>query len=503
MPVAHRIASSLATLAAAIIASAGHADTIFVNVALATGANNGTSWADAFQGITGLQSALAASGSGDQIWVAQGTYKPTAGTTRTTSFNLKNGVEIYGGFIGAEAALAERDWIANETILSGDLLGDDGPAFAGYADNSFHIVNGSSQNSTAILDGFTVRGGNANAATPNDRGGGLLMQAASNGTIRNCKVIANRCNFGGGAGYINGSSPAFADTTFQGNLGGSFGGAFDMASNCNPSFNRCQIISNSAQRAGGIEVFGNSAPTIRNCLFRSNTATGAGSGGAMFIASSSNPVIRDCTFVGNSTSVAATGGGILTNGSNTNIANSIVWANSGPGGSMVVAHQIAHAGAGATTVQFSDVMGGFAGTGNINANPTFVDQPAGDLHLGAGSPCIDAASNPLVPAGVTIDLDGNPRFIDDPATADTGIGTPPIVDMGAYEFQPRPKTACPADLNGSGDVNGLDLATLLGVWTGAASYSPCPPFTPADLNEDCKVNGLDLALLLGAWGPCR
>lgn len=65
-----------------------------------------------------------------------------------------------------------------------------------------------------------------------------------------------------------------------------------------------------------------------------------------------------------------------------------------------------------------------------------------------------------------------------------------------------PGTPCPADLNGSGAVNGIDLALLLGAWTGAATYSPCPPFVNADLNDDCKVNGLDLALLLGAWGPC-
>jgi trimeric autotransporter adhesin len=58
----------------------------------------------------------------------------------------------------------------------------------------------------------------------------------------------------------------------------------------------------------------------------------------------------------------------------------------------------------------------------------------------------------------------------------------------------------PADLNGDGVVNGLDLALLLGAWTGAASYAPCPPHAPADPNSDCKVNGFDLALLLGAWG---
>lgn len=58
-----------------------------------------------------------------------------------------------------------------------------------------------------------------------------------------------------------------------------------------------------------------------------------------------------------------------------------------------------------------------------------------NLRLSAGSPCIDAGDNNEVPSGVTTDLDGNPRFIDDPDITDTGNGTPPIVDMGAYEFQ--------------------------------------------------------------------
>jgi hypothetical protein len=67
--------------------------------------------------------------------------------------------------------------------------------------------------------------------------------------------------------------------------------------------------------------------------------------------------------------------------------------------------------------------------------------------------------------------------------------------------QPLGQRACAAaDLNGDGIVSGLDLAMLLGAWTGAATYGPCPATLPADLNGDSHVNGLDLALLLGAWG---
>ena len=80
-----------------------------------------------------------------------------------------------------------------------------------------------------------------------------------------------------------------------------------------------------------------------------------------------------------------------------------------------------------------------------------------DLRLPSGSPCIDAADNTAVPVGITTDLDGKPRFVDDPNTTDTGNGTAPIVDMGAYELQPP----CPADINGDGSVNVLDLVELL------------------------------------------
>ena len=92
--------------------------------------------------------------------------------------------------------------------------------------------------------------------------------------------------------------------------------------------------------------------------------------------------------------------------------------------------------------------GGFGGAGNIDANPVFVNPGAHDWRLGAGSPAVDAGNNSAVPGGVTTDLAGRPRFFDDPTVPDTGAGTPPIVDMGAYEriplsvTNPSPVTAC-------------------------------------------------------------
>lgn len=156
-------------LAASLPARAG---TLYVDAALASGANDGSSWANAYQGAGGLQLALAAAGAGDQVWVADGTYRPTATATRTISFVLESGVEIYGGFAGGEASLSQRDPALNVAILSGDLAGDDGGGM--LAENSYHVVRGGGANATAILDGFTVTGGNANGAgaSDDDRGGG-------------------------------------------------------------------------------------------------------------------------------------------------------------------------------------------------------------------------------------------------------------------------------------------------------------------------------------------
>jgi hypothetical protein len=148
---------------------------------------------------------------------------------------------------------------------------------------------------------------------------------------------------------------------------------------------------------------------------------------------------------------------------------------------------------GTITVSYSNVQGGFGGTGNIDVDALFVDPAGGDLRLQPGSTCIDAGDNLAVPAGVITDLDGNPRFAHDPCTPDTGNpdGTNPPVDMGAYEFQPP----CPSDLDCSGSVDVSDLLAILSVWGSCAGC-------PEDLNGDDAVAVGDLLMVLVTWGPC-
>jgi len=131
------VAVGLALIAPGEQGSVAADGTIYYVDADATGANNGSTWPNAF---TTLQPALDAVLSGDQIWVAEGTYKPTAehgGTgARYSSFQLKNGVALYGGFDPSVGDIAwqDRDWEANPTILSGDI-GTAGNA----SDNSYHV----------------------------------------------------------------------------------------------------------------------------------------------------------------------------------------------------------------------------------------------------------------------------------------------------------------------------------------------------------------------------
>jgi hypothetical protein len=110
---------------AVLIGAQVHAQRIWHVKGDAAGANNGTNWHDAF---TDLHDALGAAKSGDEVWIARGTYTPDRGTKdRTMSFHMVSGVGLYGGFAGWETGRDDRDWKNNETILSGDLNGDDGP----------------------------------------------------------------------------------------------------------------------------------------------------------------------------------------------------------------------------------------------------------------------------------------------------------------------------------------------------------------------------------------
>jgi hypothetical protein len=438
----HRVCASL--LAILTSSSAALAGTKYVDVSLTTGANDGSSWANAFQGVDGLVAAVASAALGDDIWVADGTYKPTATSSRGSSFALLGGVRIYGGFAGGETTLDQRDVAANVAVLSGDLAGNDGAGI--FTDNSYHVVNGTGADPTAVLDGFTITGGNANGGAANqDRGGGILCVGGASPTLRNCRFVANRCTFGGGAGYVNGSSPSFLACEFVGNLGGAFGGAFDMANGVGAFFDRCYFEGNSAARAGALEIFGGSSVKVYNSLFVGNTATGSGGGGALYI-SGSGPQIRNCTILGNAAPVQGTGG-ILGASSAAAIVNCIVRDNTGISGNTGSTAQLNPSN---LNVTYSIVPPSYPGTGNVFTAPTF-DPSCGPhpYRLALGSAGVDAGNAGGFPAAVFSDLAGAPRFVDIPSVPDTGTGAGPAVDIGAFESDP--------DCNGNGTPDWCDI----------------------------------------------
>jgi hypothetical protein len=360
---------------------------------------NGQNWATPYRY---LQDALTAAVSGDEIRVAEGIYRPDqdsahpSGTgNREATFQLKNGVAIKGGYAGlGEPNPNARDIDAYETILSGDLFGNDGPNFANNGENSYHVVTGSGTNATAMLDGFTITAGNANGSSwPADRGSGMFSYQSSP-KVTNC-TFAGNCSDSGGAMYNDNSSPTLTNCTFSGNSADKGGGAMNNWQS-SPTLTNCTFSNNSAGWGGGAidnvswDEYTESSPTVTNCTFTGNSA-GWNGGGMENV--SSRPTLTNCTFSGNS----AQGGGGISNGdsSSPTVSNCILWGNAAPSGP-----QIYNDGTSSATVSYSDVQGGWPGISNINANPLFMDPAIGDYHLLLGSPCIDAGDNSAVPPSV-------------------------------------------------------------------------------------------------------
>jgi hypothetical protein len=165
-----------------------------------------------FDPYCSIQTALDAAVDGDEIWVVAGIYTPDQGPNeiagdRNSTFALKNGVALYGGFSGTEAVRDERNPATNITILSGDLAKNDGPNFTNIDENSYHIVTSFGSEDGTILNGFVISGGNADGKKI-DEGGGMYN---SHTTIKisNCIFSSNRTRGHGGAIFNFASSAEF------------------------------------------------------------------------------------------------------------------------------------------------------------------------------------------------------------------------------------------------------------------------------------------------------
>jgi len=335
-----------------LLSGAAHAAVLFVD-ADAGGMNDGSSWIDAY---TDLQSALAAAGNGDQIWVANGVYKPSVevdvdssggADPREVTFQIPSGVKLYGGFASGEGSIDNRDWVVNPTILSGDIDNNDvnldGNDIAEttadiVGDNAYHVIFTQSVSTETLLDGFIVTAGKAGdfmplGFSPNRFGGGWYNLAnppmdVSSPKMRNSRFVGNFAETSGGAFYIGSFTagtyaPTIEDCEFSGNEAVRSGGAMymlgDTATVADTLFvnNRVTIVSggNTAPGSGGAVILVASNASFSRCQFILNSATGnptgpfeGGGGGAVYASNGASltdaigasfPRFLDCGFFDN------------------------------------------------------------------------------------------------------------------------------------------------------------------------------------------------------------
>lgn len=427
---------------------------IYVNANSNAVSPDGCSWTTAYPN---LQDALAVSAAEDEIWVATGTYFPDDGTgqindNRASTFRLKNGVAVYGGFAGAETARSQRNPSINVTVLSGDI-----GALGTAIDNAYQVVSIiGSLSDVYVLDGFTISGGNSNGSS--GHGGGIYIQNASP-TLTNLVITSNQASANGAGVYVislasvrvSYSSPSFSNVVISNNTAARGGGLYTQ--NSSPVLNNVSFIGNTATSGAGggmnnqvlnastdehsipllnnVTFNGNSArggaglfnnhsyPVLTNVTFSGNTASIRG--GAV-LNEGASPTFRNVTFTGNSAPVG-TGGAIRNvinasgSSSNPQIYNSISWGNG--------SDEITSDGTGSTSVTDSIIQGGFSGMNVLSVNPLLAPLANNggftQTHaLNAGSPAIDAGG--ANSACATSDQRG--------VTRPQGSAC----DMGAYEY---------------------------------------------------------------------
>jgi parallel beta-helix repeat protein len=446
-----------------------------------------------------IQAAINAAQPGDQVVVADGVY--TGAGNKDLDFGGK--------------AIMVRSASGDPVACIIDCQG---------SGRGFHFWNG--ETAASVVDGLTIRNGYAGASggvyctgssptvtncvisgNTSTTGGGVFCTSHANPTLMNCTISGNTTPSSASCGGVQAASysnPTLINCTISGNTGGQAGGVYCNGF-CGVTLTNCAIRGNTGVNGGGIACY-QSSPTLVNCEISGNTATASvGGGGGVFAIFESAPTLVNCTLSGNK-AFGAAGCAVFSGGYSIPVLNNcILWGDETP--------QEFYAYPGSTPlVTYCDVQGGFSGTGNINLDPLFVD-PDGpdndpntwgdnDYRLSAGSPCIDAGKNSAVPSGTPTDLDGGPRFVEDPETPDCRYvpgtcGTAPIVDMGAFEYQPP----LLGDLNCDGAVDVNDIAPFVLVLTDPAAYQvqhpDCDP-NLADLDVSDTADGEDIQLFIDA-----
>lgn len=234
-------------------------------------------------------------------------------------------------------------------------------------------------------------------------------------------------------------------------------------------------------------------PTLTNCTFSGNSARI--SGGGIDNGEQTNLVLTNCTFIGNLAGEYDYGGGMHNHEATATLTNCIFWAN-----------EMKEIGGDEPDVTYSDIESGWAGLGNIDADPCFADLNNSDYHLKSEgwrwnakwkewdfdrvtSRCIDAG-NAGSPLGVEL-----LSVADDPNN-EWGVNL--RINMGAYGGTAEASMALPgwallADLNNDLIVDFNDLAVFVQYWLDSGQC------IPADLNRNQSVDFVDFALMGFDW----
>ncbi|GAB3510501.1 hypothetical protein GCM10027341_48930 [Spirosoma knui] len=368
------------------------------------GTGDGSSWQ---QASGDLQTMIDAEGV-QEVWVAQGLYKPTTGTDRSVSFVMKAGVKIIGGFVGTEGQLGDRPTITpitgqpSNSILSGDLNGDDGPNFANTSDNSYHVIrnDGNRLDNTAVLDGFVISGGNANGNGNIDTRGGAIYNLGSSPSLINCSLQNNSAAINGGAIYNVNGNLGLINCSFQNNTASNGGAIYNNISS--PSLVNCSLQNNSATSNGGAVYNNISSPSLVNCSLQNNSAILGG--GAIYNLGNSSPSLTNSVVWNNgavSTFLSSTFG------NNENLTLTISYSLLEP-----------------SVNNYTD-----GGNNLITTVSPFVS--GNSVALNACSPAINTGNSEAYnqAGGGNTDLAGNPRQYNGG-----------VIDRGAYEYQGNPTT---------------------------------------------------------------
>jgi predicted outer membrane repeat protein len=445
-----------------------------------------------------LQYALTSAALDSELWVKWGTYTPTSGTDRAPSFVLRSGVALYGGFEGTETVRDQRDPVNFVTTLSGEI------GEAGYGDNTYHVVNGSGTDDSAVLDGFTVRSGNAYGSTDGNGGGMYIINGTP--TIKQVIFTDNKANLGAGM-YNSGSRPALYDASFTSNLATAGGGGMYNL-NSSPVITDGSFDGNMAEgRGGGISCMGDGFPLLRNVTFSSNSAVrGAGISNGV-VSSGYYFTLINITFIANVASDV--GSGIYNEGGNMDLANVTFFANAaendeGGGvynetsGSVNITNSIVWGNgptplfsdtSSTTAVTYSDVQLGYPGMGNISADPLL--GPFG--YYGGMTQVL-----PLLPGSAAIAAGIHNSSCWD--TDQRGVPRPQSsCDMGAYES--RGFTLAISSGDNQSTIVGTDFQQPLVVIVSSAFAEPVDggyiTFTPPVGGPSAELAGSSMVIAGG------